>query len=272
MYYWCEFYNDFICPILDYCSGVWGIKPHNDIEKVQFDAIRYFLGVHKFAPKDMLIGEVGWTSCFTRHQLALLILFNRLVGTPSTRLSNNIFLWDLNYSYLPGTWSFYARKLFYNLGLQDYFVNLTPCDPGQAFSNIKDIEFNSWNERRYQKPKLRYYNMHKPSLDAEDYLFFNIPKYHRSIFAQFRAGILPLNIEVEDLETYLLMSVSVLYARAMKWRMRYIFFFSARLWMSSEKTYSQVPYPLIKILEAWICWTSSISLSVPFRNQLSLFW
>ena len=54
----------------------------------------------------------------------------------------------------------------------------------------------AWNERRYQKPKLRYYNMHKPSLDPEDYLFMNIPKYHRSIFAQFRAGILPLNIEV----------------------------------------------------------------------------
>ena len=37
--------------------------------------------------------------------------------------------------------------------------------------------------------------MYKYSLETESYLFFNIPKYHRSLFAQFRAGILPLNIE-----------------------------------------------------------------------------
>ena len=54
----------------------------------------------------------------------------------------------------------------------------------------------NWNSRRLTKPKLRYYNMFKPTLEPEEYLFFKIPKYHRSLFAQFRAGILPLNIEV----------------------------------------------------------------------------
>ena len=37
--------------------------------------------------------------------------------------------------------------------------------------------------------------MFKYSLETENHLFFNIPKYHRSLFAQFKAGILPLNIE-----------------------------------------------------------------------------
>ena len=37
--------------------------------------------------------------------------------------------------------------------------------------------------------------MYNYSLETEIYLFFNIPKYHRSLFAQFRAGILPLKIE-----------------------------------------------------------------------------
>ena len=37
--------------------------------------------------------------------------------------------------------------------------------------------------------------MYKYSLETENYLFFNIPKYQRSLFAQFRASILPLNIE-----------------------------------------------------------------------------
>ena len=37
--------------------------------------------------------------------------------------------------------------------------------------------------------------MYKYSLEIENYLFFDILKYHRSFFAQFRAGILPMNIE-----------------------------------------------------------------------------
>ena len=38
--------------------------------------------------------------------------------------------------------------------------------------------------------------MYKYDYTQEDYLNLNIPKYHRSIFAQFRAGILPLQVEV----------------------------------------------------------------------------
>ena len=38
--------------------------------------------------------------------------------------------------------------------------------------------------------------MYKSDLAVEDYLFYKVPKLHRSLLAQFRAGILPLNIEV----------------------------------------------------------------------------
>ena len=61
---------------------------------------------------------------------------------------------------------------------------------------LKANECESWNNRRYTKPKLRYYNMYKSDLEQECYLNLNIPKYHRSLFAQFRAGILPLAVEV----------------------------------------------------------------------------
>ena len=38
--------------------------------------------------------------------------------------------------------------------------------------------------------------MHKSILETEDYLFFKVPKQHRSLLAQFRSGILPLGVEV----------------------------------------------------------------------------
>ena len=38
--------------------------------------------------------------------------------------------------------------------------------------------------------------MYKSDLEQECYLNLNIPKYHRLLFAQFRAGIFPLAVEV----------------------------------------------------------------------------
>ena len=80
--------------------------------------------------------------------------------------------------------------------MQDCFTNLTQCDLEKAYQILNKIESDKWNNSRYQKPKLRYYNMFKSDLSQEEYTSFNIPKYKRSIFAQFRAGILPLQVEV----------------------------------------------------------------------------
>ena len=66
------------------------------------------------------------------------------------------------------------------------------CDQEQAYDSWLNYENNKWNTSRYNKPQLRYYSMYKYSLETENYLFFNISKYHRSLFAQFRAGILTL--------------------------------------------------------------------------------
>ena len=53
-----------------------------------------------------------------------------------------------------------------------------------------------WDVQRYKSQKLRYYNSYKFDKTAEDYLSLDLNKYLRSIFAQFRFGILPLEIEV----------------------------------------------------------------------------
>ena len=64
-------YSSCVCPIMDYASGVWGVKSFDCLEQVQYRALRYFLGVHKFTPIYVLTGDSGWLSCFSRHKLAL---------------------------------------------------------------------------------------------------------------------------------------------------------------------------------------------------------
>ena len=71
-----------------------------------------------------------------------------------------------------------------------------PCDLELMKQQLHDIYQATWNMERYPKPKLRYHNMFKPDLGQEEYLTFNISKHQRSLFAQFRGGILPLQVEI----------------------------------------------------------------------------
>ncbi len=39
-----------VVPILDYCSGIWGYQRTGQIDTIQYRAIHFYLGEHKFAP------------------------------------------------------------------------------------------------------------------------------------------------------------------------------------------------------------------------------
>ena len=57
-----KLFESCICPILDYSSGVWGYHKFEKINTIQKRAMRIFLGVHRFAPKLALEGDMGWMS------------------------------------------------------------------------------------------------------------------------------------------------------------------------------------------------------------------
>ena len=62
--------------------------------------------------------------------------------------------------------------------------------------SLATIDTNEWDEKRYKSEKLRYYNLYKYDKSPEDYLLLDLSRYQKSIFAQFRCGILPLEIEI----------------------------------------------------------------------------
>ena len=119
-----------------------------------------------------------------------------LISLNPDRLTSKIFLWDLGYCDLTGSWSNYILGVMNDIYSSDCFYQITECDISAALCNLQTIEANTWDTNRYTKPKLRYYNMYKACRTQEEYLNFNIPKYSRSLFAQFRAGILPLQVEI----------------------------------------------------------------------------
>ena len=185
-----------VLSISDYCAGVWGIKHFSKFEQVSYKGARYFLGVHRFAPTDALLGELGWSSAKTRHKILILKLWNRLCDMSPERLTHKIFQWDLTHSNRRGTWSYNVKQLLFEIECNDSYHSATPCDMNYAIDALHAIDEIDWDTDRYKSDKLRYYNLYKSNKDAEEYLSFNIKKYHRSLFAQFRCGILPIQIEV----------------------------------------------------------------------------
>ena len=53
-------FNSGVLPILEYGAGIWGFEKAPDIKGVQNRAMRYFLGVHKYAALAGITVDLGW--------------------------------------------------------------------------------------------------------------------------------------------------------------------------------------------------------------------
>ena len=77
----------------------------------------------------------------------------------------------------------------------DLFTNLSKCDINQAIIKLEQHHEDNWKDVVNNKPELRKYKKIKTSLDPANYLTWNLQKSERSLFAQFRCGILQLRVE-----------------------------------------------------------------------------
>ncbi len=179
--------------ILSYSVSALASKVY-DFERVQSRAARYFLGVHPKTPIPALMGDLGWTSFKYKRWVSMCRTWNRFVKMDDHRINKQIFLKDY-YSDIE-TWCSSFFYICYTLGFEENYNNLSEIDPN-VFTNKLDIYAEEkWLESVNSKPKLRTYKMFKSKLIPEDYVLRLMSRFHRSTFAKFRCGILPLNIEV----------------------------------------------------------------------------
>ena len=61
---------------------------------------------------------------------------------------------------------------------------------------LKSYVSEKWKTSVLSKPKLRTYKLYKTELEPEWYVDNFVGRFQRSIFARFRCGVLPLQIEV----------------------------------------------------------------------------
>ena len=138
---------------------------------------------------------MGWTSAKTRHKLLALKFWNRLCKLDNSRVTRKVFNWDRTYASKRGTWSYYVKHALSDIGCIEMFNDVRTCDTDFAKTALCNLDNITWDVDRYKSEKLRYYNLYKYEKCQEDYLHMNITRYQRSLFSQFRCGILPLEIE-----------------------------------------------------------------------------
>ncbi len=179
--------------ILSYSVSTLALKEY-DFERVQSRAARYFLGVHPKTPIPALMGELGWTSFKYKRWISMCRTWNRFIKMDDARINKQIFLKDYHSSI--DTWCSGFYYICYVLGFEESYNNLVEIDLNLLRDNLDIYVQEKWLESVNSKPKLRTYKTFKSELIPEDYVLRLMSRYHRSTFAKFRCGILPLNIEV----------------------------------------------------------------------------
>ena len=186
-----KLYESCVKPILEYGSEIWGYKVFKSCGQIQQRAIRYFLGVHRFAPIAGLVGEMGWPDPTIRNRLNMLRYWNHLLTLDDTRLTKQVFLWD--FSQANNNWSCDMFNVFESINLLELFWSKSPVDVTVCETIFNEQFTCKWKDEIASKPKLRTYIKFKEEPKREDYIFF--PRLERSLLAQLRLGILPLKIE-----------------------------------------------------------------------------
>ncbi len=181
-------------PVISYGAEIWGSFDSCVIERVQYKACRYFLGVHPLCPLPALIGDMGWLPCKYKRIKQLCNYWNRMMRMGNDRLTKKVFLYDLEACNNNWCHDFYI--ICEKLDIVNRFDNRDLI----RFDDIKDkitfIANDQWSKNVNSKPKLRTYKTFKYAIGPEPYVSGYLSRFKRSLLAQLRSGILPLNIEV----------------------------------------------------------------------------
>ena len=86
-----KLYEAGVLPVAHYAASIWGNVTGKEIECIHNRAMRYFLGVHKFAPNAAVTADMGWLAPKYRRYICMLRFWNRLMDMDENRLTRHIF-------------------------------------------------------------------------------------------------------------------------------------------------------------------------------------
>ena len=181
-----KLFQSTILPVVDYGCEIWNLSNHKSIEDLQFRAIRYFMGVHKYTPLLGLEGDSGLDPTNVRVDLNILRFYNRLLCMSESRIPRMLYNLDVS-----TPWKRRLEKILNVIDvIKGNVVNIR-----HARKTLLQKYEDKWLINIQHKPKLRTYCSFKQSRSIPKHLNLNLSKHHRSIISQLRLGVLPLRVE-----------------------------------------------------------------------------
>ena len=162
------------------------------IDAVQFKAMKFFLGVGKFTPHDMVEGDMGWTSGKVRRVVNMLRFWNRVLKHGQERLPKSAMEQEVSKKQ---KWSTFLLEKLGQIDKKEWINGRTAADLNLVKTGLMGKYEEDWKARVLNKPKLRQYKKWKCKFETEKYVYLNLPRAHRSRLAQIRGGVLPLRVE-----------------------------------------------------------------------------
>jgi len=156
--------------------------------------MKVFLGVHRFAANTAVEADMGWYPNYIKRVLNVLRYWNRMLCMADDRLTKKIFSVEHEQN-KRGSWCSFVCNTFTKLGMQHLFLDKQMCDLTLCKTKLYECYVKEWNTNIKKKPKLRTYVEIKQDFVTEKYVKINLDRNQRSLLAQLRTGILPLNIE-----------------------------------------------------------------------------
>ena len=189
-----KLYKCGVMPIMQYGSSVWGFKKAPEMDCIQNRAMRYFLGTHKHTPIVGMLGDMGWYKLSLERNISALRLWNRICQMDDTRLTKIVFQSDVERC--DNNWGARVKLLLEKLGHTHQFVHKQVVSLDDSSCILRENEEIEWKNAMKGLPKLRTYSLFKTAFGVEDYVQYSMCRQKRSYMAQFRLGILPINVEI----------------------------------------------------------------------------
>ena len=77
--------------VIMYGSEVCGYNRFDNCDKIQYRAMRFFLGVHTCTHMNGLQGDIGWVSLYIDRCVIMMRFWNRLMNMSNDRLTKRVF-------------------------------------------------------------------------------------------------------------------------------------------------------------------------------------
>ena len=195
-----KLYNSTIVPIYHYGAEVWGYKEQHRINKIHERAMRMYLGVTNKTPLPSLYCETGWSKTITMRKIQMINFWLKIYNMNENRLTKKVFVEDYKLALLgSNNWNSDVKNILEEIEETDLFYGIGVEQKKKRRLNItKKLEIKEEKdimENIKTLPKLRTYKNIKLDNSTEHYVKYVMNRKKRSLIAQLRIGILPINIE-----------------------------------------------------------------------------